>query len=147
MATTKVHLSGTILIIAVFIVDCVTGLWQKIIGTPDPVTMEEWGYQMLDMLANKSWFTYVPYLLLAMIMLFRFWPKLLKCINFDILDAALLAIYTVSCVITSIDYHSNLNMRDWTTDAYSYAIATCFILMIKITIKSYSAWKNWRKNM
>lgn len=136
----KVHFSGTLLIMAVFAIDTISGMWLEIIGTPDPETFEAWGYQLLDMLANKSWFTYVPYLLLGLIVVFRFWPHLLRRLNFDILDVALLFIYLASCVITTIDYYTNDNMREWLTDALSFAFITAFILLIKIAF-----WIKWKR--
>lgn len=141
----RIYFSGTILILLVFIIDCVTGMWQKIIGTPDPTTAREWGYQLVDMMGNKSWFTYVPYLLIALIMVFRWWPHLLKRLNFDILDIVLLIMYLVSCIITSIDYHTNLNMRECITDVWSYAILTAFILIVKIFM--FLKWKISQNNM
>lgn len=141
----KIHFSGTILILLVFLIDCVTGMWPKIIGTPDPANAREWGYQLVAVLGYKSWFTYVPYLLVALIMIFRHWPHLLKKLNFDILDIVLLFLYFISCVITTIDYHTNLNMRKAITDVWSYAIVTAFILIVKIIM--FLKWKISQNNM
>ena len=78
-------------------------------------------------------------------MVFRWWPHLLKKLNFDIMDIVLLFIYLVSCIITSIDYHTNLNMRDCWTDVLSYAIVTAFILFVKLIM--FFKWKISRNNM
>lgn len=140
---TRTKWSGTLLIITVFVIDCLCGLWQQLHGIKQADSWEAYSYQLLDFLGNKAWFTMVPYLIIFYMMITQFYPRLKNEIQFDLYDVLLLFIYLVSCIVTIIDYKTNYNMRDWVTDAITYIIATGFIL----SIKTIFAWKNWRKSM
>lgn len=138
----KVHISGTIIILLVFCIDCVTGLWQsKILRVPAPLTFEEWGWQLVQFTYFKSFFDYVPYLLLMLIVVFRFWPKVLRSINFDLFDVLLIILYLFNCVITTLDYQLNDNTRDTGIDIQAFAIITLFIIGLKGLFKLFEDWR------
>lgn len=138
----KVHISGTLLILFVFIAQCVTGLWQsKVLNTPAPLAVEDWVSQMIAFNYFKSYFEYVPYLLLMLIVVFRFWPRLLKTINFDLFDVLLIIVYLFSCLITTLDYKLNDNTRDSNLDIQAFAIITLIIIGLKGLFKLFEDWK------
>jgi hypothetical protein len=123
----KINLSGTILILLIFAVDCITGNWLKITGVHAPETIEEYHKQMILFLAAKSFFVMVPYLI---VLLFMSNVKL----KFDISDLLLLFLCIMSCVVNTYDYFNNGNTRPTFFDWWGFGIAMGVILLIKFFI-------------
>lgn len=123
---------GTILIITVFALDCISGNWLKITGVEAPKTIEEYHHQIIEFLKAKSFFVMVPYLIIALMM---FNIKIM----FDIADVLMLFICILSCVVNTYDYFDNGNQRQIDIDFVVFGIAIGTILIIKIL------WMNLQK--
>lgn len=116
---------GTILILAVFIFDCITGNWLKIVGYDNPQNVEQWRFQMTMFLAAKSYFTFAPYILIGLFML--------KRIDFDEFDIILWFLCILTCIKTTWDYYDNRNEMPTWLDWQTFSIAFLFILVIKLS--------------
>ena len=109
---------GTLFIMLIFFIDCLTGSWLEIVGTPSPENYQDLSEQLILFLAAKGWFVLVPYLMI-LVMMFR-------VLKFDIFDILLTTVCILSVIITQWDYYNNGNSRetglDWSVLlTYSYS--------------------------
>lgn len=87
----------------VFLIDIVTGNWVKAFYDA-PQTMEEWQKQVVIFNSAKSFFDWIPYMLLFLIAV-------------DIYDRLLIYLFLFFSVLTTFDWFVNSNWRpvgmDW----------------------------------
>lgn len=113
----------TIVLLFVFLIDLVTGLWIKIQGMPDPETWDEFLQHVTVYNTAKSWFDWTPYLLIMYFAIVR--PKL------DKWDEGIAFTGLLSCILTTMDWYFNNNWRPVEYDLFAFPT----IMLILVTIK------------
>ena len=118
---------GTLFIMLIFFIDCLTGSWLEIVGTPSPRDHKELSEQLILFLAAKGWFVLVPYLMI-LVMMFR-------VLKFDIFDILLTTVCILSVIITQWDYYNNGNSRETGLDWSVFITIFRFIILLKLSWK------------
>ena len=118
---------GTLFIMLIFFIDCLTGSWLEIVGTPSPRDHKELSEQLILFLSAKGWFVLVPYLMI-LVMMFR-------VLKFDIFDILLTTVCILSVIITQWDYYNNGTSRETGLDWSVFITIFIFIMLLKFSWK------------
>lgn len=111
-------------ILAVFLIDTLTGLWIKYVVDSDPKDWKEAYYQSVTFNTAKSWFDWVPYLLILYFVIYR--PKL------DKWDEAIAFTGLLSSMLTTVDWYFNNNWRPVQYDLLAFGIILLVLVIVKI---------------
>jgi len=116
------YLSGTFLILSIFLLDCLLGSVSLLMG--EAKDMNEWVYQIQMFCAARSVFAWIPYLLIFILLKHK--------IYIDRLDEALLTLCLLMSVIETSDYLTNGNWRAVWMDWIVFGIFALTLIYFKI---------------
>lgn len=122
----------TILILFLFIIDCVTGNFPEVMGYKNPDTNIKWWREfVIPFMAGNSIFAAMPYVL---VLFFAFNSSLKKPIHFEweFPDFMLALICVLSCLKTSWDWFHNGNTMKEKDDWYAFLIVIFSLIILKI---------------
>ena len=116
------YLNGTLLIIALFTLDCLTGAVTLLLGQAE--TQEEWISQIVTFMAARSVFTWTPYILILLLLRYRFY--------FDKVDEILTVLMLLMSIFDTSDYLVNWNMRNMWMDYIVFSIIAIPLIIYKL---------------
>lgn len=114
----------TMIILAVFFIDTVSGLWVKWLTIVDPDPWIVFKNQVIAFDTAKSWFDWVPYLLIIYFAIKK--PEL------DKWDEAIAFTGLLSSILTTSDYYLNSNWRPVGCDLLAFGTIMLILVIIKI---------------
>lgn len=110
------------LILIIFAIDVITGNIVKWFY-PQPETMEEWQRQVVLFNACKSFYDWIPYLMVIVLSRYR--------IDVDMYDIMICFVILFLCLLNSLDWFVNSNWRPVGIDWIVFIVSLLVILTLK----------------